>query len=99
MNIKINSVHFDADKKLKDFINNKVKKLYQFNEEIIEAEVFLRLDNNQGQDNKLAEIKIEIPGGDLFADKKANTFEQAIDGCVNALKRQINKYKDKNKRS
>ncbi|HYX06735.1 MAG TPA: ribosome-associated translation inhibitor RaiA [Bacteroidales bacterium] len=99
MNIKINSVHFDADKKLIDFVNNKVKKLFQFYEDIVGAEIFLRLENTQELENKIAEIKLEIPGNDLFAKKQSKSFEEAVDNAVDALKRQIRKHKDKLKRA
>ena len=99
MNIKINSVHFDADKKLIDFVNNKVKKLFQFYDDIVGAEIFLRLENTQELENKIAEIKLEIPGNDLFAKKQSKSFEESVDNAVDALKRQIRKHKDKLKRA
>jgi putative sigma-54 modulation protein len=95
MDIKINSIHFDADKKLVDFINVKVKKLIQFYEGILGAEVFLRLENDQSSDNKLAEIRLDIPGSDVFAKKKSKSFEESIDNVIEALKRQITKQKEK----
>lgn len=70
MDIKIHSIHFDADKKLIDFINGKVNKLIQFYDNIIGAEVFLRLEKDQGAENKVAEIRLDIPGNDIFAKKK-----------------------------
>lgn len=98
MNIKINSVHFDADTKLKNFIHDKIEKLSQFYDEFIDIEVFLRLNNTQGQENKVAEIKMNIPGNELFVDKQSKTFEQAIDDCIDSLKRQIKRHKEKKKR-
>lgn len=95
MDIKIHSIHFDADKKLIDFINSKVKKLIQFYEGIIGAEVFLRLENDQTAENKLAEIRLDIPGSDVFAKKKSKSFEESIDNVIEALKRQITKHKEK----
>jgi len=95
MNIKIHSLHFDADKKLIDFVNQKVAKLALFSEDIVKAEVSLRLDNDQDGENKLSEIKIELPGGPLFAKKQSKTFEEATDGAIDALKKQITKHKEK----
>jgi putative sigma-54 modulation protein len=95
MDIKIISVHFDADKKLVDFITKKVNKLVKFYEEIIGAEVFLRLENTQDLDNKVAEIKLIIPGNDLFAKKQSKTFEEAADNVIAALRMQIDKHKGK----
>ena len=95
MDIKVSSVHFNADKKLLDFVNKKVNKLIKFYEEIIGAEVFLRLENTQEIDNKVAEIKLMIPGSELFAKKQSKTFEEATENSVDALRQQIIKHKEK----
>jgi putative sigma-54 modulation protein len=95
MNIQIHSVRFDADKKLIDFVNQKLVKLSQFGDNIVSAEVFLRLDNDQEKENKVSEIKLEYPKGPLFARKQSKTFEEATDLAVDALKKQITKHKEK----
>ncbi|MBO7522964.1 MAG: ribosome-associated translation inhibitor RaiA [Bacteroidales bacterium] len=95
MNIKIHSLRFDADKKLIDFVTQKVEKLSLFADDIVVAEVSLKLDNDQERENKISEIKVEMPGGSLFAKKQCKTFEEATDEAVDALKKQITKYKDK----
>lgn len=95
MNIKINAVKFSADRKLEKFVHNKVRKLVQFNDDIIGAEVFLKLENTQDTDNKITEIRIDIPGNELFAKKQSKTFEESTDNAVDALKKQITKHKEK----
>ncbi len=95
MNIKIHSLRFDADKKLIDFVTQKVEKLSLFADDIVVADVSLKLDNDQEKENKISEIKVEMPGGSLFAKKQCKTFEEATDEAVDALKKQITKYKDK----
>jgi len=95
MNIKINSVRFDADQKLIDHVNKKVNKLGQFFDGIIGAEVFLRLENVQDDENKIAEVKLLIPGNDLFVKKQSKTFEEAINKAAVTLNRQVTKYKEK----
>jgi len=91
----VHSIHFKADQKLIDFINEKVTKLQLFFDQIIVSEVFLRLDKNTEKENKVAEVKILIPGKELFAKKQCKTFEEAADLCVDALKSQVRKHKDK----
>jgi putative sigma-54 modulation protein len=98
MNIKINSVKFTTNKKLEDFVNTKVKKLMHYYDEIIGAEVYLKIENNQDLNNKVAEIKLELPGNDLFAKKQSKSFEESTDNAVNALKRQITRHKNKHRR-
>mgnify|MGYP001399082232 FL=1 len=95
MNVQIHSVRFDADKKLINFIHQKLDKLALIGEGIVKAEVYLRLDKDQERENKISEIKIEIPGGPLFARKQSKTFEESTDLAIDALKRQITKYKQK----
>ena len=95
MNIQIHSVKFDADKKLINFVQQKLDKLTLFGEDIVNAEVFLRLDKDQDRENKISEIKLELPGGPLFAKKQSKTFEEATDDVIEALKKQITKHKEK----
>jgi ribosomal subunit interface protein len=96
MNIQVNTVHFTADQKLVDFVNKKVSKLDTFFEGIIGAEVIMKVVKPESANNKVAEIKLSIPGYDyLFAEKQADTFEEAIDLSIDAIKRQLSKYKEK----
>ena len=96
MNIKIHSVRFDADKKLLTFIQEKTNKLEVFYDDIIGAEVFLRLDKDSSErENKLVEIKLDVAGNTLFSKKQCKTFEEATDLTVEALRKQLIKRKDK----
>jgi putative sigma-54 modulation protein len=95
MKTTINSIKFDADRKLVVFVQDKVKKLAKFYDEILAAEVFLKLENSQDTDNKIVEIKIEIPGSSLFSRKQSKTFEESTDLAIDALKLQLIKHKEK----
>ncbi|MCU0393399.1 MAG: ribosome-associated translation inhibitor RaiA [Thermoflexibacter sp.] len=96
MKLQIHSVHFDADKKLLEFINKKASKLETFFDRITGGEVYLRLDKGEHKrDNKVVEIKIFLPGQTLFAKEQKSTFEEATDEAVEALKKQVNKHKTK----
>jgi putative sigma-54 modulation protein len=95
MQVKVHSIHFDADKKLLDFLEERVNKLEVFYDRIIDGEVFLRLDKSDNRENKLVEIKLGVPGKDLFAKKSGKTFEEAADLTVEALRRQIKKHRAK----
>lgn len=98
MNIKINSLRFTPTKQLESFVESKVKKLNLFFDEIIGAEVFLKLENTQNLKNKVTEIRLEIPGSELFAKKQSKSFEESTDNAIDALKKQITKFKKKRKR-
>jgi putative sigma-54 modulation protein len=95
MKVNINSVHFKADKKLVDFINQKVEKLSTMYDGVIGSDVTLKVENTDTPDNKIAEIRLLIRGNDLYAKKQSKTFEEATDTAVEALRRQLTKYKDK----
>jgi ribosomal subunit interface protein len=96
MEVKINSVHFTADQKLVDFVNKKVGKLDTFFDGIINAEVTLKVLKPEVANNKVSELKISIPSnGYLFAKKQADTFEEATDLTIDAIRKQIAKYKEK----
>lgn len=98
MKINISSIHFKADKKLEDFIKEKVEKLSSLYDGIIGSEVILKVDNKEKTENKLAEIKVLIRGNDLFAKKQSKSFEESTDHAVEALRKQITKHKEKVKK-
>jgi ribosomal subunit interface protein len=96
MNIQVKTVHFTADQKLIDFVNKKVPKLDIYFEGIIGAEVTMKVVKPETVNNKLAEIKLSIPGSDyLFAEKQADSFEEALDLAIEAIRKQLTKFKDK----
>lgn len=95
MSTKIQSVHFDADKKLISFIEEKVEKLSTYYDGIIGREVILKLDKSSSNENKIAEIIIKTKNGELFAKKQKASFEEAVDLAVDAIRTQIQKEKAK----
>jgi putative sigma-54 modulation protein len=96
MDVKVQTVHFKADQKLIDFCEKRLNKLDQFFDSVIGAEVMLKLEKDEDRENKVSEIKLAVPSNDpLFAKKQAKTFEEAIDLTVDALKKQMEKYKTK----
>jgi putative sigma-54 modulation protein len=97
MKVNIQSVHFDADQKLIDFIESKVLKLTSQYDKIIVTDVTLRIDKATNNENKIAEIRLHVPGNDLYAKRQCKSFEEATDQSVDALKNQIIKHKEKQK--
>jgi len=98
MKVNINSVHFKTDAKLENFIEKKVGKLSGLFENVIGSEVTLRVDNSDVRENKIAEIRLLIKGYDLYAKKQSKTFEEATDTAIDALKKQLEKYKGRIKK-
>ncbi len=96
MNIKMHSIRFDADQKLVEFVNTKVKKLPTVYDDILGAEVFLRLNKDTAdRENKLVEIKLDVKGQTVFAKKQCKTFEEATDLSIIAIKKQLVRRKEK----
>ena len=95
MDISIQSLGFDADKKLVEFVKSKAAKLSKISDDILMAEITLRLENTQTDENKIAELKLDIPKNNIFAKKQAKSFEEAFDSVVNAVKPQLKKRKGK----
>ena len=91
MRIQIHSIHFDADAGLLSFVKSKLEKLLTFNQDLQSCEVFLRVDKSDARDNKLVEVKAHLPGKDLFAKRRAVSFEAAMDEVSEALRRQVMK--------
>ncbi len=95
MNVQIQYVKFDADRKLVEFVQNKMDKLERFADRAMGAEVILKLDKDHDRGNKIATMTLKMPGEDLVAEDQAKSFEEAIDGAIDALKRQLEKFKSK----
>lgn len=95
MKLQTHSIHFDADVDLLDFIQKKVDKLETFYDRIIDGEVFLRLEKDDSQENKIVEIKLNSPKNQFFSKEKARSFEAGTDAAVEALRRQLKKHKEK----
>ena len=93
MQVQIHSVHFDADQRLLDFIQEKLDKLNTFHDQIMTCEVFLRIEKNNQRENKLCDVKLHAPGADFFAKRRATSFEASLDEVVEALRRQIRKHR------
>ncbi len=95
MNVKIQTVKFDADKKLVAFTEEKVAKLGRFSDDLLGAEVIFKLDKDVEMGNKVAVVKLNATGGELIAERQCKTFEESVDQCVDALKKQLEKHKSK----
>jgi putative sigma-54 modulation protein len=95
MKTQIQSIHFDADKKLQDLIQGKIDEIYKIHNRIENCNVILKLDKNDKNKNKVVEINLDIPGNRVFVKDQADSFEAAVDMAIDELKKQLNKRKDK----
>lgn len=95
MKLNMSSLKFTADQKLLDFVQKKADKLDLFYDKIIDGEVCMKLDNGDPKINKIVEMKLNVPGSSLFVKETSESFESATDSAVEALRRQLRKYKGK----
>ena len=95
MDVQVQSIRFVADQKLISFVKQKLSKLNLFFDQIVDAEVFLKIDKANNNENKIVEIKLNIPGKDLFAKKLGKSFEEATDDSIEAIRRQLKRHKGK----
>ena len=95
MKIIVQSINFNADRKLITFVENKINKLDKFHDKIIDAEVFLKVQNTSDKENKITEVKINIPGNELIVKRETKLFEEGVNLAVDNLKRQLKRHKEK----
>jgi len=95
MKVFVQSVNFNADKELIDFIEKKVTSLEKYYDKIVDSEVFLKVQQTSEKENKTVDIKINIPGNDIVVKKQCKTFEEGTMVAVDSLKRKLTKEKEK----
>ena len=96
MNVNIRTVHFDADQKLIDYVNQKLEKLPQFHDRIINVDVFLKLDNVvHNIKYKIAEIIVRVPRSEFLVKSTSKSFEAAFDEALESMVNQIKRKKEK----
>ncbi|MEO6915416.1 MAG: HPF/RaiA family ribosome-associated protein [Chitinophagaceae bacterium] len=96
MNVNIQTVHFEADNKLVDYVNKKLEKLSTFHDRIIRVEVFLKLDNIvHNIKDKIAEIRVHVPRHNFFVKSSSKSFEESFDSALESMVSQIKRKKER----
>ncbi|CAN5239664.1 hypothetical protein BH09BAC2_BH09BAC2_22250 [soil metagenome] len=96
MNLNIQTLHFDADKRLIDYVEKKVEKLNQFHDRITKVDIFLKLDNVMHNiKDKVVEIKVHVPRHDFFVKHSCKSFEESFDTALDSVITQIKRRKEK----
>lgn len=99
MKVFTQSVNFNADSELIQYVETKVSSLAKFHDKIVSAEVFLKVQNTSDKENKITEIRVNIPGNDLMVKRETKTFEEGVNAAVDNLKRQLKRTKEKQRDS
>jgi len=95
MKVNTQSVNFNADQKLINFIQNRLDKLDKYYDKVINANVYLKLDNNNVKENKIFEVRLTVPGDSFVVKKQSKSFEEGTDLAIGSLERQLKKRKQK----
>ncbi len=95
MNIRIESLHFDADKKLLSYIEEKINHLMKYNQQIILVDVILKMESHSVVKDKIAEIKISVPGATFFSKESTKAFESSVDEAIESVRAQLLKHKER----
>lgn len=96
MNVNIQTVHFDADGKLVNYVNKKMSKLNTFHDRIIKVDVFLKLDNVvHNIKDKIAEIRVHVPKHHFFVKCSSKSFEESFDSAFELLVNQVKRQKQR----
>jgi putative sigma-54 modulation protein len=95
MKVSVQSVNFNADRSLIEFIEKKVNSLEKYYDKIVDSEVYLKVQQTSEKENKFVDIKLNIPGNDFVVKKQCKTFEEGVMLTVDSLKRQLTKKKEK----
>ncbi|MFT4611645.1 MAG: putative sigma-54 modulation protein [Glaciecola sp.] len=95
MKVNTQAVNFNADKKLIDFIQNRMDKLDMFYDKVIQSDVYLKVENTSDKENKIFEARVKVPGDSFIVKKQCKTFEEGADMAVSSLERQLKRRKEK----
>ena len=95
MKVNVHAVNFNIDAKLVSFIQERMDKLKKYYDKIVAADVFLKVENISEKENKIAEIKLHVPGDDFIVEKQCKSFEEAVDQSIESLERLLLKRKEK----
>jgi len=95
MKVNVQAVNFTVDRKLVDFVQERLDRLEKYYDKIVSAEVFLKVEKTSDKENKFVEIKINVPGDEFLVKKHCKTFEEAVELSAESLERLLVKRKEK----
>jgi putative sigma-54 modulation protein len=95
MKVNVHAVNFTIDRKLVDFIQERMEKLEKYYDKIVSFDVFLKVEKTSDKENKIVEVKVHVPGDDLMVKKQCKTFEEAVELSAESLERLLVKRKEK----
>ncbi|PWA08580.1 ribosome hibernation-promoting factor, HPF/YfiA family [Flavobacterium laiguense] len=95
MKVNVHAVNFAVDKKLVDFVQDRMDRLEKYYDKVVSSDVFLKVEKTSDKENKIVEMKINVPGDDFLVKKQCKTFEEATDQAAESIERLLVKRKEK----
>lgn len=95
MKVNVHAVNFTVDKKLVDFVQERMDKLEKYYDRVVSSDVFMKVEKTSEKENKIVEIKINVPGDDFLVKKQCKSFEEAVEQSAESLERLLIKRKEK----
>ncbi len=95
MKVNVHAVNFNVDKKLVDFVEEKLNKLEKYYDKVVSSDVFLKVEKTSDKENKIVEVKVIVPGDEFIVKKQCKTFEEGVELASESLERQLMKRKEK----
>ncbi len=95
MKVNVHTVNFNVDKKLVDFVEERIVKLEKFYDKIVSYDVFLKVEKTSDKENKMVELKVIVPGDEFIVKKQCKTFEEGVELASESLERLLLKRKEK----
>ncbi|MFI3245759.1 MAG: ribosome hibernation promoting factor [Ferrimonas sp.] len=91
MQINLSGHHVDITDSLRAYVNDKFERLERHFDHINNVYVTLEVQKQ----HQIAEAKLNINGGELYATYEHDSMYAAIDGLIDKLDRQVIKHKEK----
>ena len=95
MKVNVHAVNFNVDRKLVGYVQSRLNKLEKYYDRVVYSDVFFKLDNTSDKENKIAEIKVNVPGDEFIVKKQCKTFEEAVEQAADSMERLLTKRKQK----
>jgi putative sigma-54 modulation protein len=95
MKVDVHAVNFTIDRKLVDFVQERMIKLEKYYDKIVSSDVYLKVEKTSDKENKIVEMKILVPGDDFLVKKQCKTFEEAVELAAESIERLLVKRKEK----
>lgn len=95
MKVNVHAVNFTIDKKLVDFVQDRILKLSKYYDKVVSTDVYFKVEKTSEKENKIAEIKLHVPGDDFMVKKQCKSFEEAVEQAAESLERLLTKRKEK----